>query len=108
MADVNSKNKVHDLLLVMGPKLSLALIISMALMACGKNDQAAGLPAGGTALPVSMIEVQPTSVPISAEAVAQTEGAKEVEIRPRVGGILLRRLYLKKNIMIITLQKTIK
>lgn len=43
MADVNSKNKVHDLLLVMGPKLSLALIISMALMACGKNDQAAGL-----------------------------------------------------------------
>ena len=93
MADVNSKNKVHDLLLVMGPKLSLALIISMALMACGKNDQAAGLPAGGTALPVSMIEVQPTSVPISAEAVAQTEGAKEVEIRPRVGGILLRRLY---------------
>ncbi|SFH62889.1 membrane fusion protein, multidrug efflux system, partial [Nitrosospira sp. Nsp14] len=33
------------------------------------------------------------SVPISAEAVAQTEGAKEVEIRPRVGGILLKRLY---------------
>ena len=45
------------------------------------------------ALPVSVIEVQPTSVPISAEAVAQTEGAKEVEIRPRVGGILLKRLY---------------
>ena len=44
-------------------------------------------------LPVSVIEVQPTSVPISAEAVAQTEGAKEVEIRPRVGGILLKRLY---------------
>ena len=40
-----------------------------------------------------MIEVQPTSVPISAEAVAQTEGAKEVEIRPRVGGLLLKRLY---------------
>ena len=32
-------------------------------------------------------------MPISAEAVAQTEGAKEVEIRPRVGGILLKRLY---------------
>ena len=44
-------------------------------------------------MPVSVIEVQPTSVPISAEAVAQTEGAKEVEIRPRVGGILLKRLY---------------
>lgn len=93
MADVNSKNKVHDLLLVICPKVSLALIISMALMACGKNDQALGRSAGGTALPVSVIEAQPTSVPISAEAVAQTEGAKEVEIRPRVGGILLRRLY---------------
>ena len=38
-------------------------------------------------------QLKPTSVPISAEAVAQTEGAKEVEIRPRVGGILLKRLY---------------
>jgi membrane fusion protein, multidrug efflux system len=44
-------------------------------------------------MPVSVIEMQPTSVPISAEAVAQTEGAKEVEIRPRVGGILVKRLY---------------
>jgi membrane fusion protein (multidrug efflux system) len=44
-------------------------------------------------MPVSVIEVQPTCVPISAESVAQTEGAKEVEIRPRVGGILLKRLY---------------
>ncbi|MDQ3185837.1 MAG: efflux RND transporter periplasmic adaptor subunit [Pseudomonadota bacterium] len=61
-------------------------------MSCGKNDSAPEPPAG-MALPVSVIEVQPTSVPISAEAVAQTEGAKEVEIRPRVGGILLKRLY---------------
>lgn len=44
-------------------------------------------------MPVSVIEVQPTSVPISTETVAQTEGAKEVEIRPRVGGILLKRMY---------------
>ena len=44
-------------------------------------------------MPVSVIEVQPTSAQISAESVAQTEGAKEVEIRPRVGGILLKRLY---------------
>ena len=45
------------------------------------------------AMPVSVISVEPTNVPISAEAVAQTEGAKEIEIRPRVGGILLKRLY---------------
>lgn len=44
-------------------------------------------------MPVTVLNVQPTAVPIQAEAVAQTEGAKEVEIRPRVGGIVLKRLF---------------
>jgi membrane fusion protein (multidrug efflux system) len=80
-------------LVISYPKITIALLISIALAACGKNNQAADQPPAAMALPVSVIEVQPTSVPISAEAVAQTEGAKEVEIRPRVGGILLKRLY---------------
>jgi len=64
--------------------------VALTLVACSKKDQAGGqMPS----MPVSVIEIQPASVPISAEAVAQTEGAKEVEIRPRVGGILLKRLY---------------
>ncbi len=75
----------------------IALIASIFLTACGKGDQSSGQAPSAAmampAMPVSVIEVQPTSVPISAEAVAQTEGAKEVEIRPRVGGILLKRLY---------------
>ena len=45
------------------------------------------------AMPVSVVTIKATSVPISAEAVAQTEGAKEVEVRPRVGGILLKKLF---------------
>ncbi len=69
-----------------------AIAISIALVACSNNNPTGQPPVGG-AMPVSVIEVQPTSVPISAESVAQTEGAKEVEIRPRVGGILLKRLY---------------
>ncbi|HEY8119197.1 MAG TPA: efflux RND transporter periplasmic adaptor subunit [Methylophilaceae bacterium] len=68
-------------------------LVSLTLLACSKADPNAGQPPGGMALPVSVLEAKPTSVPISAEAVAQTEGAKEVEIRPRVGGILLKRLY---------------
>lgn len=70
----------------------LAVMLSTLIVACGqqKQDAAAGaMPA----LPVSVIEVQPTTVPIQAEAVAQTEGAKEVEVRPRVGGILLKKLF---------------
>lgn len=70
------------------------LLSFILLAACGKNEQAN--QAAGAAmppLPVSVISAQPTTVPISVEAVAQTEGAKEVEIRPRVGGILLKKLF---------------
>jgi len=45
------------------------------------------------ALPVTVMEMQPTKVETSVEAVAQTEGAREVEVRARVGGILMKRLY---------------
>ena len=92
MAAASSRNIVgiRDLQTNVYSKITLALVISLALVACGKANQASEPP---PALPVSVIEVQPTSVPISAETVAQTEGAKEVEIRPRVGGILLKRLY---------------
>ena len=71
----------------------LSGFVSLALLACGKQDAGGPAMGAGMVMPVGVIAVQPTSVPISAEAVAQTEGAKEVEIRPRVGGILLKRLY---------------
>lgn len=70
------------------------LITSVALVSCGKKEDAAKQAATKMpAMPVAVITLQETSVPISAEAVAQTEGAKEVEIRPRVGGILLKKLF---------------
>lgn len=72
-------------------KVAILLLAAFALAACGKDEPEAEKPPAP--MPVTVIEVQPTSVPISAEAVAQTEGAKEVEIRARVGGILLERLY---------------
>lgn len=72
--------------------LSVCLILSLSLAACGKQEPAAngmGMPA----IPVGVITLQATNVPIAAETVAQTEGAKEVEIRPRVGGIVLKKLF---------------
>ncbi|MEO6118868.1 MAG: efflux RND transporter periplasmic adaptor subunit [Methylotenera sp.] len=71
--------------------VAIALLTSIALVGCGKKSDAQAQ--AGAAMPVSVIELQTTSVPISAEAVAQTEGAKEVEIRPRVGGILLKKMF---------------
>lgn len=66
------------------------LMVTMFVSACGEQSEA---PPAMQALPVRLLEVQATSIPVQKEAVAQTEGAKEVEIRPRVGGILLKKLY---------------
>lgn len=72
--------------------VAITLVVSLVLVGCGKKtDATAGQQM--QAMPVSVVEVQPTSVPISVESVAQTEGAKEVEVRPRVGGIILKKLF---------------
>jgi membrane fusion protein (multidrug efflux system) len=63
-----------------------------SLVGCQKPPEQSGMPPNFV-LPVTMLESIPVSMPITAEAVGQTEGAKEVEIRPRVGGILLKRKY---------------
>lgn len=73
-----------------------ALVVSTLLLsACsGKEQAAGGPPAGGMpAIPVTAIEMQPVRAETSLEAVAQTEGSKEVEVRARVGGILEKRVY---------------
>jgi membrane fusion protein (multidrug efflux system) len=66
--------------------------IFIGLVGCGQNS-APQTPAAMPAMPVSVIQMQAASVPVQVEAVAQTEGAKEVEVRPRVGGILLKKLF---------------
>ncbi len=75
-----------------------ALVLAAALAAaCSKTETppAAGGPAGGPpqAMPVTVLEVQPTRVPGAIEVMGQTEGAREAEVRARVGGILVKRLY---------------
>lgn len=72
----------------------LVLALGVVLSACGKssneqNPAAAGMPA----MPVTVQAVAAETVPIQTEVVAQTEGAKQIEVRPRVGGIVLKRLY---------------
>lgn len=70
--------------------LFVTLFVAITLAGCGKKPEAApAMPP----LPVSIVAVQPTSVPMSVEAVAQTEGAREVEVRPRVGGIILKKMF---------------
>lgn len=70
---------------------SLALAaVSVLLSVTSFAQGAAGAP---PALPVSVIEATPTTLPNILEITAQAEGAKETEVRARVGGILVKRLY---------------
>lgn len=67
---------------------------ALALAACGKGEGGPGGPAGfGGPVPVSVLAVQPEALPVSLEYAAQTLGSREVEVRARVTGILLRRNY---------------
>lgn len=76
---------------VSSTSLIAVAIVAIALQGCGKKENAA--PAAPPAMPVSYVSVEPTDVPMSVEAVAQTEGAKQVEVRPRVGGIILKKMF---------------
>jgi membrane fusion protein (multidrug efflux system) len=74
--------------------LKTLLFLSLAVLAaCDNKTNSSPNAMANMPLPVSVLQVQSSSVPIQTEAVAQTEGAKEVEIRPRVGGILIKRMY---------------
>jgi membrane fusion protein (multidrug efflux system) len=71
----------------------LALTAALTLSACGKAPEpGAGGMAGGPA-PVSVISAQAETLPVTLEYTAQTLGSREVEVRARVTGILLKRNF---------------
>ena len=70
--------------------ITIGFFLAGFVTACDKKPDA---PPAMPPMPVSVITVQATSVPMSVEAVAQTEGASEVEVRPRVGGIILKKMF---------------
>ena len=69
-----------------------ATVLGTALLAGCSDSKPAGAPPMGP-MPVTVLDVQPQNVPSSVEVMAQTEGARETEVRARVGGILVKRLY---------------
>jgi membrane fusion protein (multidrug efflux system) len=78
-----------------------ALFVSSAalLAACGGGQGGQGGHPGGPGaggmppIPVAIEEVKPHDVAIEFEYPAQTAGSREVEVRARVSGILLKRNY---------------
>ncbi len=72
----------------------LAAVVFVLLAGCDSSAMVA--PKAGAAPPpteVSVLEMQASRVPIVLEAVARTEGSREVEVRARVSGILERQMF---------------
>ena len=73
--------------------LSLLLLLPALIAACGPQG---GPPPGGfPPAPVSVMTVTTADVPVEFEYVGQTAGSREVEIRARVTGILMKRNYVE-------------
>lgn len=67
----------------------LMTALTVALAACGdKPEQKAPPPA-----PVIVEQIKPNEVPMQVEMVGETAGYRDVEVRSRVNGILLKRTY---------------
>ena len=70
------------------------LAVALALGACGKpGHEGAGGHGGMPPAVVAVQEVQAKTIPVEFEYPAQTAGSREVEVRARVAGILLKRNY---------------
>ena len=77
---------------------SLAVLVSGCSQ--GRSESAhAATPAAAAALPATVLRVEPQRVPIVVDAVGQVEGSKEVEVRARVSGILLKRSYKEGDVV---------
>jgi membrane fusion protein (multidrug efflux system) len=69
----------------------LAGVALCVLAGCGKEGAA---PAAAPApVPAHLVTVAPRSVPIRFDIVGQVEGSKQVEVRARVSGILVKQFY---------------
>jgi len=71
----------------------LLLALALMLAACGKKEAGGGGHGGMPPGVVAVQEAQARTIPVEFEYPAQTAGSREVEVRARVGGILLKRNY---------------
>lgn len=70
-----------------------AVPCALLLAACGAKEPVQSADSVSPAIAVTYMTAESVDMPVSLETIAQTQGAKEIDIRPRVGGILLKRLY---------------
>ena len=81
-------------------RAALGATLALVLAACDssggaeKGVKGGGHPGMGMPPPeVTVVEAQPQAIPVTFEYVGQTAGSREVEVRARVAGILLKRNF---------------
>jgi membrane fusion protein (multidrug efflux system) len=78
-------------------RCGLILAATAVLTACTDSPKDAGKDAAKgappPAMPVTVQKVEPQRIAIAIQAVGQSEGSREVEIRARISGLLEKRLY---------------
>ncbi|WP_108663059.1 efflux RND transporter periplasmic adaptor subunit [Acuticoccus kandeliae] len=75
--------------------LALLLPLAAGLAACNQESEGAAAPAAQSAPPpeVGIVEVRTEEVPITAELPGRINPTRIAEVRPRVGGIILERVF---------------
>jgi membrane fusion protein, multidrug efflux system len=68
---------------------AIVVVGSLPLLGCGKQEKQAERPPQA----VSTITVEPQTVPVSMDFIAQTQSSQQVEIYARVTGFLDKRVY---------------
>lgn len=76
-----------------GKRGLIVLALATALAGCG--DDAAKTSQTLPVVPVVVNEVKLTDVPMTTEMVGETAGFREIDVRSRVSGILLKRTYVE-------------
>ncbi len=71
--------------------LATAAVVSLSMVACG--DKAPTTAPAAPVVEVSAVTVQPRAVPVTTELAGRTAAFVSAEIRPQVGGIVLKRLF---------------
>ena len=74
-------------------RVSLFILVALAAGACGPKGPPGGGHGGMPPALVAVLEVKAKTLPVEFEYPAQTAGSREVEVRARISGILLKRNF---------------
>ena len=82
----------------MSLRLAFLSLLALLVSACGQSNgsEKKGGPGMGFPPPeVSVTTVMPRTLPLTFEYTGQTAGSREVEVRARVAGIMLKRNFVE-------------